>query len=131
MGYVLTIMLILLLLVIGGSMIARYVIRRRIARATEQLPPDALLTGTALLVGTSFDSGLRGLGALAVTRDQLVWVAGSDARTITVPRNRLEARPHRSRKRQRAASLRVEWEGKVAQFEVDSPSVDDWLAKLS
>lgn len=131
MGYVVMILLILLLLAAGMSMIARYGLRRRIGRAREQLPEGATLTGTALLVGTNYDDSLRGIGALAVTRDSLVFVAGADGRRLEIPRAGLLARPHRRKPNQRAASLRVEWDGRIAQFEVDSPKVADWVAQLS
>lgn len=124
------IVFVLLLAVVGASMVVRFVLRRRISRAEGKLPPSDF-SGTAMLVGTNFDEDLRGIGALAVTRDSLVFVAGSDQRLLHIPRDGLTASEHRRTERQRTPSLRVQWAQNIAQFEVNQPSVSDWVQRLS
>lgn len=119
---------VLLLTLLGVAMLMRFLLRRRIARASAQLP-DSDFTGTALLAGTNFDESLRGIGAMAVTRESVVFVAGSDQRPLHMPRTGLTATGYR-RARQRKPSLRIQWGPNIAQFEVTQPSVAEWVERL-
>lgn len=127
---VIGVVFVLLLALLAASMLLRFTLRRRIKRAERELP-DSDFSGTALLVGTNFDDDLRGIGAMAVTRDSLVFVTGSDRRSLHIPREQLTAGPHRRTERQRKPSLRVAWADNIAQFEVTNPTVQDWVERLN
>lgn len=127
---VIGIVFVVLMVLLGTSMLLRFTLRRRIRRAEAELP-DSDFSGTALLMGTNFDDELRGIGAMAVTPDSLVFVTGSDRRFLHIPREGLVAGSHRRTPRQRKPSLRIQWAGNIAQFEVTHPTVEEWVEQLN
>lgn len=121
--------LVLVFGAMGAVLTVRTVLQRRVRRARRALP-DGRLSGPAVLIGTNVDDDMRGVGAMVVTETDLVFVLGSSGDRIAVPLSRARATGYRSSDRQRVASLRVDWDGLAAVFDVQRPTLDDWLAVL-
>ena len=127
---VLAILIVVAFSVMGATLTIRSVLRRRVRRAEKELPP-VRFQGPAVLVGTSVADDLRGVGAMGITDDELVFVVGKSKERLAIPLSALAATGYRQSERQRAPALRVEWLGNAAVFDVQKPGVADWLAQLS
>lgn len=121
--------LVLVFGVMGATLATRSILRRRVKRAERSLPP-ARLSGPAVLIGTNVDDSMTGVGALAVTQTQIVFVVGSSGESLTIPLERARASGYRQSPNQRFASLRLDWDGLAAVFDVQKPGLDDWLDVL-
>lgn len=126
---VLLVLLVLIFLSMGIAMTMRGVLRRRVAKAEKALP-GGRLTGPAVLVGTNVDESLRGVGAMVATDTELVFVLGTSGDRLAVPLGRAVARGYRQKPNQRVPSLRLDWDGLAAVFDVQKPGLDEWLAVL-
>lgn len=120
---------ILVFAAMGALMVSRSVMQRRVKRATRELP-QARFAGPAVLVGTSVDDDLSGVGALGLTETELVFVTGKGLQTLSIPLRGARARGYRQSEKQRAPSLRLDWDGQAAVFDVHKPGLDDWLELL-
>ena len=126
---VLLVLLVLIFLSMGIAMTMRSILRRRVAKAEKGLPVG-LLTGPAVLVGTNVDDAMRGVGAMVATEDELIFVLGTSGDRLAVPLGRAVARGYRQKPSQRVPSLRIDWDGLAAVFDVQRPGLDEWLAVL-
>lgn len=115
--------------VMGATLTTRSILRRRVKKAERALPTGGL-SGPAVLIGTNVDDTLAGVGAMVVTDTELVFVAGKSGDRLAVPLDRARATGYRSQERQRMPYLRLDWDGLAAVFDVQRPTLDDWLAVL-
>jgi hypothetical protein len=115
--------------VMGATLTTRSILRRRVKRAERGLP-DGRLSGPAVLIGTSVDDTLSGVGAMVVTDSELIFVAGKSADRLAVPLARARATGYRQQERQRTPYLRVDWDGLAAVFDVQRPTLTQWLEVL-
>ncbi len=122
-------LLVLIFAAMGVAMTMRTVLRRRVSRAEKQLP-TGVLSGPAVLVGTSVDDTMSGVGAMVLTGTELVFVLGSSLDRLAIPLARARAGAYRQKPRQRTPALRVDWDGLAAVFDVQRPTVDEWLAAM-
>lgn len=114
---------------IGATLATRSVLRRRVRRAQKRLPP-ASFSGPAVLIGTSIDDELSGVGALALTHDAVIFQLGVREESLRIPLDRAVASGYRKNEKQRAASLRFDWDQQAAVFDVHLPGLDAWLTQL-
>ncbi|MFN8125368.1 MAG: hypothetical protein U0R64_02470 [Candidatus Nanopelagicales bacterium] len=126
---VLALLILVVFSVMGATLVTRSVLRRRVKRANRELP-ECRYSGPAVLVGTSVSDDLSGVGVLGITVDELVFVIGRTKEHLTMPLGALAATGYRQSERQRTPSLRVEWLGNAAVFDVQKPGVAEWLAEL-
>ena len=113
----------------GAMLTTRTFLRRRVRKAERALP-DGRLNGPAVLIGTNVDDELSGVGAMVVTDAELIFVVGKSRDRLAIPLARARATGYRKNERQRAPSLRLDWDGLAAVFDVQRPTLDDWLAVL-
>lgn len=126
---VLLVLLLLIFAVMGATLTTRSILRRRVKKAERALPPGRL-TGPAVLIGTNVDDTLTGVGSMVATDSELVFVAGKTGDCLAVPLDRARAIGYRQEERQRTPYLRLDWDGLAAVFDVQRPTLDDWLAVL-
>lgn len=127
---VLAALIVVVFAVMGTTLTLRSVLRRRVKRAEKALP-QTRFSGPAVLVGTSVSDGLAGVGALGITSDELVFVVGKSGEFLAMPLSALRVAGYRQDERQRTPALRVEWLGNAAVFDVQKPTVDDWVRELA
>jgi hypothetical protein len=120
---------VLVFATMGAMLTIRSLLRRRVRKAERALPPGRL-SGPAVLVGTNVDDELSGVGAMVVTDTELLFVVGKSRDRLAVPLSRARATGYRKSQRQRAASLRLDWDGLAAVFDVQRPTLDEWLQVL-
>lgn len=123
------IVLILLAASMGVAMAWRMRLRRRGNRVLASFP-EHTLAGPALLAGVNDDESLTGLGTLVLTRQEVVFAFDRDRVALRLPRSAVRAGEHHHEGR-RGSSLRLMANGRIAQFEVERPTPQQWVDAIN